>query len=76
MQVIYTIVSRTNQHAWCGVVPEGAERVRGVRGVVRYRRGRSVCGECVVCCGSRGGGASAVSAWCGVAVPEGAERMR
>ncbi len=33
------------------------------------------CGECVVWWGAGGGGASAVSAWCG-AVPEGAERVR
>ncbi len=51
-----------------------------MRGAVRCRRGRSECGECVVWCGAggggtRGGGASAVSAWCG-AVPEEAERVR
>ncbi len=59
---------------WCGALPEGAERVRGV--VVWCPKGRSKCDECAVWCGAGGGGASAVSAWCGGAVPEGAERVR
>ncbi len=40
--------------------------------MVRCRRGaepRSECGEGVVWCGAGGGGASAVSAWCGVVIP-------
>jgi hypothetical protein len=46
----------------------------------RQREGTHEFDECVVCgvvgCGAEGDGAIAVSAWCGGAVPEGAERVR